>query len=645
LKNLKSILSRTFLLIGCILLSSILVAEKRGLIIAIGDYPSEGLWPKISSVNDIPHIKSAFNSIGFIDDHIMIIKDSQATKAGILKAFEKLMDDSQPGDLVFIHYSGHGQQTVDANGDEIDGLDEAIVPFDSPLNYDDLHYRGENLITDDEISDITFRLREKIGTEGQLLLIMDSCHSGSGTRGSGRSRGTDKVMAPDNYKPKSGSSEPNMGVTIDDDNVAPMASFFGASSRELNYETLDDQINPVGSLSYAFASVISKMKNTFSYSELYERIKLKMKSIAPNQNPQWEGPSDGYFLGGQATKEMVLYSVKSISDKKVIVSVGTLSEVYEGSVIELYSIDQIKVIGTGEVTASYLTSCEVTMDESIVVEQDELIKVKVIERVAAPISCQVSAELSELGNWAEIVEEVIVEPYIKSVETNAEIFITSEDDVIKLKDKQGTILYQKPYRESRLKGYTFQIKKIILSYMQGGYMRDFESESQNLFVEFDMVEVDCNDKGIEKKSIHDNSISVGSCIKIKAKNTGTKPAYFSVIDIQPNNVINLVIPAVSLGYTASEYYLEPGEEFETNYSIEIGEPYGAEVMKLIATNEPLDLANIMSNNGSLSRGIDRSHPFENLFSATFQNNTRGAKVKKPNVEEVGTTTKYFNIIK
>ena len=223
------------------------MAEKRGLIIAIGDYPTEGLWPKISSVNDIPHIKSAFNSLGFLDDNILIIKDDQATKAGILIAFQKLIDESNSGDLIFIHYSGHGQQTVDANGDEIDGLDEAIVPFDSPLNYDDLHYKGENLITDDEISVITLELRKKIGKQGQLVLVMDSCHSGSGTRGVGRSRGTDKIMAPDNYKPKSRGTESNMGITIDDDNIAPMASFFGASSRELNYETLDDQIKPVGS--------------------------------------------------------------------------------------------------------------------------------------------------------------------------------------------------------------------------------------------------------------------------------------------------------------------------------------------------------------------------------------------------------------
>ena len=620
------------------------MAEKRGLIIAIGDYPTEGLWPKISSVNDIPHIKSAFNSLGFLDDNILIIKDDQATKAGILIAFQKLIDESNSGDLIFIHYSGHGQQTVDANGDEIDGLDEAIVPFDSPLNYDDLHYKGENLITDDEISVITLELRKKIGKQGQLVLVMDSCHSGSGTRGVGRSRGTDKIMAPDNYKPKSRGTESNMGITIDDDNIAPMASFFGASSRELNYETLDDQIKPVGSLSYAFASIVSRMKSTFSYNELFERIKLKMKSIAPNQNPQWEGPEDVYFLGGEVTKEMILYTVESINEDKVIASMGTLSEVYNGSVVEVFSVDQIKVIGTGEVTAAYLTNSEITLDELIDVEEGELLQIKVIEYVAAPVTCQVSYDSNKLADWSEIVIDVINELYIEEVVSNASIFIIVEDDVLKLKDKQGMVIYQKPYREGRSERYVFQIKKVIMSYMQGEYMREFESESQNLIVDFDIVEVDCSSKSVVNKSIHNSNIAVGSCIRIKVKNNGIKPAYFSVLDIQPDNVINLVIPAVSLGYTASEYYLEPGQEFETNYSIEIGEPYGVEVMKLIATDEPLDLSGIMSTNGSLSRGAAKSHSFENLFSSTFKNNTRGAKVKKPTVEEVGITTKYFKII-
>lgn len=61
---------------------------KHGLIIAIGEYPKETDWKPISSVNDIPLIKNALVKQGFND--IDSIKNEQATKAGIIKAFEAL---------------------------------------------------------------------------------------------------------------------------------------------------------------------------------------------------------------------------------------------------------------------------------------------------------------------------------------------------------------------------------------------------------------------------------------------------------------------------------------------------------------------------------------------------------------------------
>lgn len=46
---------------------------------------------------------------------------SQPTKANILKAMHWLVKDARPGDALFFHYSGHGGQTEDHDGDEGDG--------------------------------------------------------------------------------------------------------------------------------------------------------------------------------------------------------------------------------------------------------------------------------------------------------------------------------------------------------------------------------------------------------------------------------------------------------------------------------------------------------------------------------------------
>lgn len=54
----------------------------------------------------------------------------QPTRANIIRALHWLVADAQPNDSLFLHFSGHGGQTEDLDGDEEDGLDETIYPVD-----------------------------------------------------------------------------------------------------------------------------------------------------------------------------------------------------------------------------------------------------------------------------------------------------------------------------------------------------------------------------------------------------------------------------------------------------------------------------------------------------------------------------------
>ncbi len=67
---------------------------------------------------------------------------SQPTKANILRAMHWLVKDARPNDSLFFHYSGHGGQTKDLDGDEEDGYDEVIYPVD---------FRQAGHIVDDEM--------------------------------------------------------------------------------------------------------------------------------------------------------------------------------------------------------------------------------------------------------------------------------------------------------------------------------------------------------------------------------------------------------------------------------------------------------------------------------------------------------------
>ena len=116
------------LIISLLLLSICVNAEKRALIIGIGAYPDVDYgWPVIHGDNDIVFAKTMLVANGFKAGNIDTLRNEQATSHAIGEAFKKLIATAKTNDVVYIHFSGHGQQITDLDGDEEDGYDEAWV--------------------------------------------------------------------------------------------------------------------------------------------------------------------------------------------------------------------------------------------------------------------------------------------------------------------------------------------------------------------------------------------------------------------------------------------------------------------------------------------------------------------------------------
>lgn len=139
---------------------------RRALCIGINDYP--GTDSDLSGcVNDARDWSAELQGRGF---EVTTLLDAQATRAAMIAAIEALIAGAQKNDTLVFTYSGHGTWVVDKDGDEPDGRDEALCPWD-------IDRKGPLL--DDEIRP----LFDSRGAGVRLLLISDSCHSGSVTRG------------------------------------------------------------------------------------------------------------------------------------------------------------------------------------------------------------------------------------------------------------------------------------------------------------------------------------------------------------------------------------------------------------------------------------------------------------------------------
>ncbi|KAJ5084481.1 hypothetical protein NUU61_009060 [Penicillium alfredii] len=146
--------------------------KRKALLIGVNYFGQKGQLR--GCINDVKNMSTYLNqNFGYAREDMVLLTDdqqnpmSQPTKANILRAMHWLVKDAQPNDSLFFHYSGHGGQTPDLDGDEDDGYDEVIYPVD---------FRAAGHIVDDEMHRIMVQsLRPGV----RLTAIFDSCHSGS----------------------------------------------------------------------------------------------------------------------------------------------------------------------------------------------------------------------------------------------------------------------------------------------------------------------------------------------------------------------------------------------------------------------------------------------------------------------------------
>lgn len=276
-----------FTLILCIALTHIDAQTNRALIIGIGKYPQGSGWEGIHATEDCLLLQSLLSKYNFQNKNKVLLTDSMATKSNILFQIARLLHETNTGDHLYIHFSCHGQQMMDIDGDEDDGLDEAIIPYDAQFWYSPGKYEGGNHLRDDEIGEWLNRLRKKAGESGFLTLVLDACHSGTANRENEFEdyiRGTSYIFAPDGYLPSPGKHQELSFRLKKGKKLAPVCVFSACNSEEINYEFYDITNKMYyGLLTYAFCQNISKTPGRITVNAFYTNLKRTMDSLRNNK--------------------------------------------------------------------------------------------------------------------------------------------------------------------------------------------------------------------------------------------------------------------------------------------------------------------------------------------------------------------------
>jgi hypothetical protein len=627
---------------------------KRALVITIGQYaPLNGKgWRTISSVNDTALILPSLRNQEFKKENIRLLINEQATIDGIRVSFEQLLTTVKPKDIVVIHISAHGEQIQDDNKDEQDGLDESIVAYDaiSPKHSTNFELDVKKYFRDDELGLYIDKIRAAAGKDGEVLVFMDNCHSGSGTRAIETYRGGEAPFVP--KKPTQPTTK-ETSVSVDkysnSTDLAPFIVISASRADELNAEIKLNN-KGFGSLSYAISKAFDNLNPNSTYLGFYTQVQAVMNEVVPKQHPVIEGNALSRKLwGGDFMLKPAFFNIIQIKDEKmVVIDGGIVSGLSKGSIVHLYPSDtydttKAKAISTGIVHS--LENFKATIDLESELPNLNAPYWAFLKKVYYPIS-DINVGFDTLnGQKDKLIDQARIEAYKSILKKNEHISSksTSTLRIVQRNGKDVLVDNKTDFAIDTLgNGQPNEvfINASIQRYLQYQFLKSYVVNDTNYSVEARILPFVCtNHDGKSCKGGNADTSLVaqkmkngiyafvpGDYLAMSITNNSKQRIYFNVIDLEPTGKINMILPKKESDpkkmISKEELFVEPGQtKVFDSFPIKIFPPFGEEVFKVFVSNKPLDLFYIAGQRGAGDKGF--SGDLEKVFKNSYRQGSRG----------------------
>ena len=286
-------MKKSLLLLACVMALSVsgYAQRKRALVVGISTYSTNGyrVWQDIHGVEDARLLKSALEQKGFT---VTTLLNEDATYEGILSALETFIRRTRRGDVVYLHFSCHGQPVEDGlkrgypHGDEADRWDESLVPIDAGREYAVNGYQGEKHLVDDELQTYVRRLRQALTSKGVLYVVVDACHAGNMERdGFETVRGTNEGLAKDPLRKYKQTDIVKRGCVEHSPLLAPALFVEACESHQRNQE-IRYQGSEYGALSF---NVWQMLNGMLTFPKDVATFKLRLNDGVQHNREQRNG--------------------------------------------------------------------------------------------------------------------------------------------------------------------------------------------------------------------------------------------------------------------------------------------------------------------------------------------------------------------
>ena len=548
---------------------------KYALLIGIDKYKSANVPALQGSVNDIRLMRELLiGKFGMLSENIMVLENEQATHQAILDAIRNhLIAKTNKGDVVVLHFSGHGSQMKDISGDEVDQLDETLVPHDSrtPGVFD---------ISDDEINGLLMQLTQKTKN---VTFIFDSCHSGAAARGGN----TVREIEEDRRDPPPAA---DFAISVrggeGDADFRPNNSDYvlisGSLAKELSNETVFEGRRH-GVLTWFLASALKAAPDRSTYRDVMDQVKDEVSTRFPSQHPQIEGPGqDLVVFGVEKINAKPYVLVEPSGGRRVQVGAGKVFGVGKGTTMNVYppkakDFERAKSVATLKITSVTDFEAEAEIIEGGPIQPQSRAVLNAVsfgdtsipvfvEKKSGPLSA-VKAALAQM-QAITLVED----------ETGARLLVKEQDG--KLLVQSGDLQVLVPPVRVRDSDAVAHVTDQIKDLVHWLVVFDLKNPSSGIKVGFEVWRA--SDPPATPSPA---AIPSGTELFYRVENRHSQPLYIYVLDVSSDGSVALLYPR------GEQQQLPVGEKLKERrlrMSVPPGQVAVTDVLKVIATVKPIE---------------------------------------------------------
>ena len=367
------------------------------------------------------------------------------TRANIIAGWQEHFAQAGAGDVVFFHYSGHGSQTRSSDPNEPDGYDETIVPHDSrtPGVYD---------IADKELATLILEVEQR---GAQVLVFLDCCHAGSGTRAltaaavrtcpaDNRARARSTYLAGTRGWKATRRASPSGWLPL-----GKHLLLAACRDDELSYEyRAPGEREWHGAASYFFHRALAAATPSTTWAQIHDQVLPQVHAIYPAQTPQLEGPGQLTLMGAVGQEVLPYLLVMEVEgDEYIKINGGRAVGVTPGSRLALYGAGAAltgEPLAVGLVEEAATDHAWAKLDRRTAVDVGARVKVLALGWVESPFGVRTDDALLRAALTA--VTDGDRSPFLVAVgsehENSAEFVVTIDRGVYVLTDSNGAPLWR-----------------------------------------------------------------------------------------------------------------------------------------------------------------------------------------------------------